>query len=422
MLVVSGQVAAQVADLPGVAPVARELTPAEALAQDAAWYARLHAVPADEALRRVAAEEESVSATDALARRHRDRLAGVAWEHEPQFRLVVRLTGDAPVPDEAIEAGGLTIPVHFRTGARATREQLLAALAAHQADIRASLSRPPGIGVDPRDGALVVMAPASDVRAWGADELARGFEAMTGVPVRVEVPDRAPDPVSADMAVEGGARVTGTSPDDGRRYLCTTGYAVTDGARDGVATAAHCLDQLSYAAPDQPPVPLRFVGQWGWGFQDVQLHLSPVPLAPLFFSDTAKTLVRPVTGQRGRLSTRAGDLVCHRGERTGYSCAEVRFTDFAPAGDLCGGPCLPSWVAVSGPTCGGGDSGAPVFLGATALGLVKGGTYRADGGCSLYFYMSVDYLPPGWSLLKAPAIPIPATPNLANIASSAAAP
>jgi hypothetical protein len=38
-----------------------------------------------------------------------------------------------------------------------------------------------------------------------------------------------------------------------------------------------------------------------------------------------------------------------------------------------------SWVAVEGPTCKSGDSGAPVFEGQVALGLVKGGTYRADG-------------------------------------------
>ncbi len=100
-------------------------------------------------------------------------------------------------------------------------------------------------------------------------------------------------------------------------------------------------------------------------------------------------------------ATRAGDYVCHRGETTGYSCSTVQLTDFAPAGDLCGGPCLPTWVAVAGPKCKGGDSGAPVFLGGTAFGMVKGGSYRPDGSCAFYFYMSLDYLPPGWSLLTA---------------------
>ena len=145
--------------------------------------------------------------------------------------------------------------------------------------------------------------------------------------------------------------------------------------------------------------PLPFLGQWGWGYQDVQVNGSPVTLPPAFWSDTAKTISRTVTGARSRDQTRAGDIVCHRGERTGYSCAEVWIPDFAPAGDLCGGACTPTWVAVRGPTCRSGDSGGPVFLGGTAYGIVKGGSYRGgDGSCAFYYYMSLDFLPDGWLL------------------------
>ena len=177
--------------------------------------------------------------------------------------------------------------------------------------------------------------------------------------------------------------------------------------RNGVVTAAHCPDTLSYVGKrfsdgGREEWPLAFVGQWGWGYQDVQVNVATAPdvsYAPLFYADTAKTLARPVATWRYRTSTRAGDFVCHRGERTGYSCAVIAMVDFAPAGDLCGGACLPTWVAVEGPTCKAGDSGAPVFEGSTALGLVKGGTYRRDGTCLFYYYMSTDYLPQGWTLL-----------------------
>jgi hypothetical protein len=30
---------------------------------------------------------------------------------------------------------------------------------------------------------------------------------------------------------------------------------------------------------------------------------------------------------------------------------------------------------------------------------MKGGSYRSDGSCAFYFYMSTDYLPAGWRLL-----------------------
>jgi hypothetical protein len=56
-------------------------------------------------------------------------------------------------------------------------------------------------------------------------------------------------------------------------------------------------------------------------------------------------------------------------------------------------------VTVASATCRGGDSGGPVFLGTVAFGLVKGSSYGRNGSCNFYFYMSTDYLPPGWTLL-----------------------
>ena len=375
-------------------------TSAEALAQDAAEYARLFGVTQTEAEARLMAQDASVPVTDALAERYRDRLAGIAIEHRPAYRILIYLTGTDPVVDERLKVGTLTVPILFRTGARVTRERVIWAMTYHQAAIRAALRTPPGMGLDPRTGELVVTIGSADAPD-GIEPLRQRLEAIAGVPVRVSVVNR----IDVNLAPEGGSRVEGVSTTDGKRYLCTTGFTVTDGVRDGVTTAAHCLDDLTYRDPQADAVPLTFVGQWGWGYRDVQVNAAPTPLPPTFFADTARTRLRAVTGQRSRTSTRAGDFVCHRGERTGYSCAVVQLTDFAPAGDLCGGPCLPTWVTVAGPTCKGGDSGSPVFSGTTALGILKGASYRGDGSCAFYFYMSVDYLPEGWSLLRASAEP-----------------
>ena len=51
---------------------------------------------------------------------------------------------------------------------------------------------------------------------------------------------------------------------------------------------------------------------------------------------------------------------------------------------------------------------SPVFLGDTAFGILKGGSYRSDGSCAFYFYMSTDYLPTGWRLLMAEPATLPA--------------
>lgn len=367
---------------------------ADALRQDAAAYARVAGLPVEDAARQLRAQGDTVAVTDALAAEFRERLAGIAVHHRPTFGIDVLLTGDVPVAARWVTGGGVLVPVTFRTGAPATHARLVAALTTHQAAIRARLPHPPGIGIDARTGVLAVFLTAGDAARYPPGELERQLGEVAGVPVAL----RLMDGEQVDTAVEGGARVLGLGA-DGRRYLCTSGFVVTDGVRDGVVTAAHCADSADYVAPDGARVPLSFVGQWGWSFQDVQLHLADAALEGAFYADTAKAALRPVTAARPRAATRAGDVVCHRGERTGYSCAEVKMVDFAPAGDLCGGPCAPSWVAVAGPTCRGGDSGGPVFDGTVALGIVKGGSYRPDGSCAFYFYMSTDYLPDGWRVV-----------------------
>lgn len=383
-------------------------TPLDALAQDAGEYAARYGVPLDEAMRRLRAQEGTIGVTDAIAQRFDDRLAGISVEHAPAFRIIVLLTGDAPVAGEQLAIGGMTVPILYRTGAVATRGEVVAVIERHQAALRAAMPHAPSLGLDQRTGEMVVTVNRTDLDLYGRDAMLTDLTLETGVPVRLRAVDRP----EVDSAVEGGARVVGVSPADGRRYACTTGFVVTDGAQGGIVTAAHCPDELAYIDQGGREVPLRYVDGWGWGHQDVQLHLATDPLRPFFFADTAKTLSRPVTGARPRQSLRAGDFVCHRGERTGYSCAEVELTDFAPGGDLCGGACTPTWVTVGGPICRSGDSGGPVFIGTTALGLVKGASYAANGGCNFYYFMSTDFLPQGWSVMTSEA---EATRQMANV-------
>jgi hypothetical protein len=71
---------------------------------------------------------------------------------------------------------------------------------------------------------------------------------------------------------------------------------------------------------------------------------------------------------------------------------------------LCAGTCEPLFTTLAGPNCGAGDSGGPIFIGTTAVGLIKGGSKASDlVGCNFSYFQSVDYLPPGWKLLLADA-------------------
>jgi hypothetical protein len=206
------------------------------------------------------------------------------------------------------------------------------------------------------------------------------------------------DLLESDMALAGGGRVSGVDTVSGQRNICTTGFVVGDGTRRAMTTAAHCADTLTYRDPISGDIPLAFGAQWGLGYHDVQVNHTTLPLQPLFYANRTAGSLRALTSWRNRASTRAGDFLCHWGESSGYSCAEVQLTDYAPPGALCGGPCSPTWVTVAGPTCRAGDSGGPVFSGTVAFGIAKGVNRTRSGQCNFYYYMSTDFLPPPWRL------------------------
>jgi hypothetical protein len=247
------------------------------------------------------------------------------------------------------------------------------------------------MGHDARTGELVVMQRLSSA-VRPADDVAAELTRLTGVPVRV----RQLQASFENAAALGGSRVEGS--EGAHRWFCTTGFLVTDGKQLGVTTAAHCPDSMTYRGPDGEERLLKFAGGWGTAYRDVQIHTGVGSTAALFFVDQDRTAVRPVTGWLTRPMTRVGDWVCKRGEASGASCSTVEMTDFAPPGELCGGLCSTSWVTVKGPQCRRGDSGAPVFIGTTALGVLKGGAFLSGEACAFYYYMSVDYLPEDWRI------------------------
>lgn len=379
--------------LPALVGAQAVQTQAEALTDDAIQYAAQFGVTPGEALRRLEAQQASVATTDAIRIEFADRVAGISIEHSPQYRIVVLLTGDLAVADRSI-AG---VPITFRTGATATHEQAITALRRHLVDFRADLPNARGAGYDQHTGEVVLLITPADAQKFGVHAIKARAEQVGGVPVRVVVNELR----ESNMGVDGGGRVEGVSSVTGRRSLCTSAFAATNGETNAMTTAAHCPDQLTYVDLDGSTVDLPMIGSWGLGYQDVQLNGSPVPLEPLFYSNRGAGTLRQVATWRNVASTRAGDFVCHYGESSGYSCATVELTDYAPPGDLCGGPCSPTWVTVQGPSCIAGDSGGPVFSGGVAFGIAKGVNRTGAGQCLFYYYMSTDYLPAPWRLLVA---------------------
>jgi hypothetical protein len=363
----------------------------EAFTDDASQYAAQFAVSQVEALRRLKAQQQTVAATDAIGHEFASRLAGIAIEHKPDYRIVVLLTGSEPVADR--DAAGVTIVFHV--GARATHAQAVEAMRKHLIDFRADLPNARGAGYDQRTGEVVLLVARADADQFGTEAIRKRAEQVGGVPVRVVINELN----ESNMAVDGGGRVEGLNATTNRRNLCTSAFVVTNGETTAITTAAHCPDNLTYVDRDGTTVELPMIGSWGAAYQDVQINGSPNSPDPLFYSNRGAGALRWLRSWRNVASTRAGDFVCHYGESSGYSCATVELTDYAPPGDLCGGPCSPSWVTVKGPGCIPGDSGGPVFSGDVAFGIAKGVNRASSGQCLFYYYMSTDYLPPPWRLL-----------------------
>ena len=392
--------AALSAATPTLAAEPVRLSPEQALAADAGRYAAAFAVSAEEAQRRLDQQRASIVVSDALRVRYRDRLASISVVHRPDWHLLVRLTPGEQPADTIEMAGGLPIPIRFTTDAATTRENALRLLDEYRYLLPRLIPGYRGAGVNPLTGGLVVMQrPGADNRP-GADERPAGeveevLAAKLGLPVRV----RRLDALLQDSAAIGGGRVEGPNA-EGRRFRCTTGFVVRDPVgKLGITTAAHCPDTLTWRASDGEERLLPILGAWGAAQNDIQIHGGVGPAEPLVFSDTARTIVRPITSWATRPMTRPGDWLCLRGESSGYACSEVELTDFAPPADLCGGLCTSSWVTMRGPECRRGDSGAPIFLGSIAYGTLKGGAYTSNRGCAFSYYQSVDYLPEGWRVL-----------------------
>lgn len=117
----------------------------------------------------------------ALHERFRDRIAGIYIEREPDFHVVVRLTGDRDAGTLRYQLGEDRARVEVLTGARHTVDQLRAAL-----ERRETIARflPEGYGgyVDERTGDLVLTVDIGNETATGR---AAALSEALGVPVRV---------------------------------------------------------------------------------------------------------------------------------------------------------------------------------------------------------------------------------------------
>ncbi|HLL31666.1 MAG TPA: hypothetical protein VK403_11775 [Allosphingosinicella sp.] len=169
---------------------------------DAAEVALGGRISEAEAKRRLRLQEVSAPHVSKLRREFAGRLAGLYQESEGDYRLVVRLKGEASVADRWIGSGPDRIRIQFLVGAPATLAETLEKVAAAMPAIGAQLPGLMGTGVDERTGEVMlnVYAVGEDVERARAAEPA--LERLLGHPVRIEI--------SAARMSDGVARALST--------------------------------------------------------------------------------------------------------------------------------------------------------------------------------------------------------------------
>ncbi len=155
---------------------------------DAEWYARDQGVGREEAVRRLRIQREMGGLIGQLRKTHEARLAGIILDHQPVYRLRVRLTGTLPVAPQEHKLGGSRLPVVFETGAEATIEELVTAMTVHQAALQRLYPTLSGLGTDERTSEIVmyVYAPSAEAADAARAKLPQA-KALLGQPARIEI-------------------------------------------------------------------------------------------------------------------------------------------------------------------------------------------------------------------------------------------
>ncbi len=197
-------------------------------------------------------------------------------------------------------------------------------------------------------------AIASEIVARVGAESLRGF----GVAVHLSKPEDLGD---AGWGQAGGTAINAT---DGQPS-CTSGFVVTAavGSDLGVITAGHCSNNLQQISPNGNFL-FNFRAEHLGASGDMQWMRSPVMMDAWFHYDHG--LGRPVTGKN---AVYVGSSICVYGRNGGRKCGNVDAVNqtLTTSSGTAGGLARTTGTAVQQ-----GDSGGPVYLNTTALGVIKG--------------------------------------------------
>lgn len=204
------------------------------------------------------------------------------------------------------------------------------------------------------------------------------------LPVKVDIVQRAQGS-QTEATVEGGRDLNHADSNDPE---CTGGFTVSRGSEKGMVTAQHCANGLRYNGALGVIQYVTAARDSKSGHTDLQYHrtLSGNSTNNQFratgYNSSDRTViaaVNPVSGQ----------VACHWGRTSGYSCSKVASTNYCETYAGFGTVC--NLNSTTADISQGGDSGGPWFYGEDAIGVHSG---AAVGSYSLFTRISAinDFL------------------------------
>jgi hypothetical protein len=231
-------------------------------------------------------------------------------------------------------------------------------------------------------------------KTTATDEQALANAALTKVaaasvdgklPVQINITRR--DQASRTEATVEGGRDLNIA--DSNAPECTGGFTVSRSGEKGMVTAQHCANGLRYNGALGVIQYVTAARDSKSGHTDLQYHrtLSGNSTNNQFrATGTAASDDRTVAAAANPVS---GQVACHWGRTTGYSCSYVDSTNYCETYSGFGTAC--NLDSTTADISDGGDSGGPWFYGSDAIGVHSG---AASGYYSLFTRISAinDFL------------------------------
>jgi len=151
-----------------------------------AYMTKHPGVSIDQAIARLAVQEELGQTFGELTEEFSDRLSAISLQHAPDQHILVELTGQAPVPERTVRTRSGATRVTFETGNVRTSKEFYAILDRHNALIYSLIPGVTGISGYPGDNRLVILIEGDAAMADSLRTSVRKLERAMGFHIDIE--------------------------------------------------------------------------------------------------------------------------------------------------------------------------------------------------------------------------------------------